>query len=257
MACPIEVLFSPAEFRTLRESDLAHTVCVVVDVLRATSTFVTALANGAQGIIPVAEISEALGLRRERPDVLLAGEREGVRISAAVSGGVDFDLGNSPREFTSARVAGKTIVSTTTNGTRALRACAGAERIFIGSFLNLSVTAGAITQVQTQFVRIVCAGTGEGIALEDILAAGALVNLLAAKPGGFDFKDSAEMARRLFLAARSDLRDAVCSATNAQRLLTYAGLQADVDFCIQVDRLRLVAASDESGTLRKLPEMTS
>ena len=118
MTCEVEVLFTPAEFRVLPDCDLSGTTCVVFDVLRATSTIVTALAAGAAGVLPVEEISEALAWRR-RPDVLLAGERGGQRISAALTGGVEFDLGNSPREFTPERVAGKLIVSTTTNVTRA------------------------------------------------------------------------------------------------------------------------------------------
>src|SRR5262249_17947241 len=119
---------------------LNGTVCVVFDVLRATSSMVTALANGAAAIFPVAEISEALALRRDRPDLLLAGEREGVRISRDLSDGVPFDFGNSPREFTRDKVQGRTIAMTTTNGTRALRACARASKVFIGSFLNLAAT---------------------------------------------------------------------------------------------------------------------
>src|SRR5882762_2319388 len=135
MGCKTEVLFTPAEFRALRQRDLTNTVCVVVDVLRATSSIVTALANGAAACIPVEEISEALAMRRQRPGALLAGERDGLRIGAALTGGVEFDLGNSPREFTREKVAGKTIISTTTNGTRALRACRGAEWVIVASLL--------------------------------------------------------------------------------------------------------------------------
>src|SRR5271165_6662862 len=132
MAPTLEVLFAPAEFAALRERDLTGTVCVVFDVLRATSSIVTALANGAAAVIPAAGIPEALALRRERADLLLAGEREGVRIRAHLTGGVEFDFGNSPREFTREKVAGRSIVITTTNGSRALRACAGAKAALAG-----------------------------------------------------------------------------------------------------------------------------
>src|SRR5271156_2840041 len=125
----LEIIFTPAKLPALAQQDLSETVCVVFDVLRATSTFVTALHNGAKAIIPVSEISEALAIRHARPDVLLAGERNGVRISAQ---GIDFDLGNSPREFTPEKVRGRTMVSTTTNGTRALRPGAGAKRALAG-----------------------------------------------------------------------------------------------------------------------------
>ncbi|MEK7707154.1 MAG: 2-phosphosulfolactate phosphatase [Verrucomicrobiota bacterium] len=251
MTCSIEVLFTPAEFRALRDRDLKHTVCVVLDVLRATSTFVTALANAAEAIIPVAEISEALVLRRERSDVLLAGERDGLRIGAALTGGVEFDLGNSPREFTSAKIAGKTIVSTTTNGTRALRACVGAQRVLVGSFLNLSATADAIERCLPGCLLVVCAGTGEGAALEDVLAAGALCESLASRSRAIEAHDSAEIARRVFLQAQADLPGAVRHARNARQLLAHADLRDDVEFCLQRDRFALVAASDTDGTIRK------
>ena len=100
MPSALEVLFTPPEFGALKNRDLRQTTCVVFDILRATSTMVAALANGAESILPVAEISEALALRRQRPDMLLAGERDGLRLRAPQTGGVEFDLGNSPGEFT-------------------------------------------------------------------------------------------------------------------------------------------------------------
>src|ERR1019366_4133991 len=133
----IDAILSPAELPALAKRDLRDATCVVFDVLRATSTFVTALHHGAKAIIPVSEIAEAVAIRKRQPGVLLGGERNGVRISAE---GIDFDLGNSPREYTPEKVRGKTIVSTTTNGTRALRACVGAKIILASSFLNLSAT---------------------------------------------------------------------------------------------------------------------
>ena len=137
----IETILSPAELPALAQRDLRAAACVVFDILRATSTFVTALHHGAEGIIPVNGISEALAVHENFPGVMLAGEREGLRIRASQANGVDFDFGNSPREFRPGKIAGKTIVSTTTNGTRALRACAGAECVLAGSFLNLAATA--------------------------------------------------------------------------------------------------------------------
>ena len=97
---------------------------------------------------------------------MLGGERDGVRIRAAQTGGTDFDLGNSPREFTPEKVRGKTIVSTTTNGTRALRACAGAKTVLAGSFLNLGATAEFIKKLQPAEVLLVCAGTRENRAMK-------------------------------------------------------------------------------------------
>src|ERR1035441_3142155 len=174
----LEVLFAPAEYSHLRERDLRQTVCVVFDVLRATSTMVTALGNGAAAILPVAEIPEALVLRQHHPEILLAGERDGLRIEANLTGSVSFDLGNSPREFTAARIKGKTIAMTTTNGTRALRACAPASAVLLGSFLNLRATAQYIERQAPPHLLLVCSGTLDQAAYEDLLGAGALCDLV-------------------------------------------------------------------------------
>lgn len=253
MACLVEVQFTPAEFRTLCERDLSRTTCVVFDVLRATSTIVTALAAGAQGILPVSEIAEALAWRVRQPDVLLAGERDGLRIGGALTGGVEFDLGNSPREFLPAAVSGKLIVTTTTNGTRALRACAGAEEIVVGSFLNLSATIRHLAHRTRERICLVCAGTGEDAALEDTLAAGAVCEGLASVvPVVAQLEDSAGIARGAFLHARNHLADALGQARNARRLLRLPELRDDVEFCVRQDVFDFAAASDANGWLRRV-----
>src|SRR2546430_15928906 len=157
----VEVLFTPADFATLEGRDLSETVCVVFDVLRATSSMVTALANGASAIIPVAEISDALKLRREEPRMLLAGERDGVRILNHLTGSIAFDLGNSPREFTGQKIAGRPIAMTTTNGTRALRACILAWTTFNSSFLILRATTDLLLREPPSQLILVCSGTFE------------------------------------------------------------------------------------------------
>src|SRR5256885_12991849 len=88
MQTTLEVLISPADLATLSQRDLRQTVCIVFDILRATTTMMTALANGAAAILPVSEIAEALALRQKQPDALLAGERNGLRIAADLTGGV-------------------------------------------------------------------------------------------------------------------------------------------------------------------------
>ena len=129
---------------------------------------VSALAHGATAVIPVGEISEALALRRSDPTLLLAGERDGLRISGALAGGTEFDLGNSPREFSTDRVQGRQIAMTTTNGTRALRAASGARNVLIGSFLNLTETSKFIEKLAPAELILVCSGTYEGSAYEDV-----------------------------------------------------------------------------------------
>jgi 2-phosphosulfolactate phosphatase len=243
----IETILTPAELPFLASRDLSNTACVVFDILRATSAFVTALQNGAKEIIPVSEIPEALARRQQQPDVLLAGERDGVKIRATQSGGIDFDFGNSPREFRPEKVRGKTIVSTTTNGTRALRACAGAKILLASSFLNLAATAKYLNQSSVEEILLVCAGTGEGVALEDVLAAGALAGLV-----GGDYSDATEIAARTFLSAKADLPAVIASSQNARRLLAIPDLRADVAFCAQRDIFKTVAAMNANGAIRLL-----
>jgi 2-phosphosulfolactate phosphatase len=250
MPTTIEVLFAPAEHALLDQRDLRQTVCVVFDVLRATSTMVTALGNGATAIVPVAEIGEALALRKRQPEVLLAGERDGLRIAGHLTGGVSFDLGNSPREFTAARVGGRTIAMTTTNGTRALRACAPAAAVLLGSFLNLGATAEFIDEQAPLHLLLVCSGTLDQAAYEDALGAGALCDLLWSKYGSSGVADSAQIARRLFRLEQNDLLDAVSQSRNGRRLMAQPDLREDVPFCLQRDIADLVAEMGKDGLVR-------
>jgi 2-phosphosulfolactate phosphatase len=266
----IETILSPAELPALARRDLRESACVVFDILRATSTFVTALQNGAERIIPVGEISAAVELKKKFPGVLLAGERDGVKIHAAQSGGIDFDLGNSPREFTPETIRGHTIVSTTTNGTRALRACAKAKTVLAASFLNLAATAKFLQQQNSTKVILICAGTGDNVADEDVLAAGAMIDLLAgtvvapvirartaqrAVPTALS--DSSQFARESFRVTASDLYLAISKAKNGARLLSIPELREDVAFCAQRDVYDLVAVMDGDGALRVISSSCS
>ncbi|MEW6158293.1 MAG: 2-phosphosulfolactate phosphatase [Verrucomicrobiota bacterium] len=252
MSKTLEVLFAPAEFAVLPSRDLSETVCVVFDILRATSTMITALANGARAVFPVGEIDEAMAAFRQHPEALLGGERHGLRILAAQTGGVDFHLGNSPREFLPEKVRDKTIISTTTNGTRALRACVRAQMVFVASFLNLSATAKQLNQVPCREVLLVCSGTMEQAALEDALAAGAFCDRIWSEFAADQVSDSARIARELYLEKKADLLGAVALARNGRRLLEIPELRDDVPYCLQRDVLDLVATLGRDGFVRKL-----
>jgi len=248
----LEVILSPAEFSVLAARDLSQAVCVVFDILRATTSMITALANGAEAIIPVSDIPEALALRQKHAAVLLAGERNGLRIRADLTGGLEFDLGNSPREFTADKVHGRTIVMTTTNGTRALRACAGARTVLIGSFLNLRATTNWLRDKNPQHLILVCGGTFEEPALEDILAAGALCEKVWSHYAGGPVSDSAEIARRIYPLLQFNLLDAMKSSRNGRRLLGNPDLRDDVWLCVQRETVSFVAALFPGGTVRRL-----
>jgi 2-phosphosulfolactate phosphatase len=235
----IEVLFSPAEYGGLGARDLRRSTCVVFDILRATTTMITALSNGAPEIIPVSEIAEALALRAKDPNVLLAGERGGTRIEG-------FDLGNSPREFTADRVSEKRIAITTTNGTRALRACAHAAEVHVGSFLNMGAVARVLRKTACDEVMIVCAGTAEEASLEDTLAAGALCDLVP----DARLRDSAQVARGFYERHQGDLLAAVKCARNGRKLLSMPDLAPDVEVSLRRDTLEIAARLFPDGAIR-------
>jgi 2-phosphosulfolactate phosphatase len=248
----LEVLYTPADFAALKKRSLDRALCVVLDIFRATTSMVTALANGAGAVIPVGEIPEALALRDREPHLLLAGERDGLRIRAQLTGGVDFDLGNSPIEFTREKVAGKTIAMTTTNGTRALRAAAHARTLMIACFLNLRATADAVRQANPDELVIVCSGTIEQSSYEDVLAAGALSGLLWNDCAPQGFTDGALMAKKLFEAAKPNLLAAASESRNGHRLLSRPELRADVPYCLQQDLYAFGAALQPDGRVIKL-----
>ncbi len=251
----VETVLTPAEIALLPGRELKGVTCVVFDVLRATSTMVTALSNGAGRIFPVSTVEEALALRHTKlPDALLGGERGGKRIDG-------FDLGNSPREYTPEIVAGRDIITTTTNGTVALRACDGAQTVLAGAFLNLRVLADYLRAdaAKAERVILVCAGTGERFALEDGLAAGALLALLKSRThsgqrqGEGMAMDDASVAM-LALYKRWERRPlAAMQASENGRRLAEIGLDGDLEWCARESPIDWIAVMrDEALTGRKV-----
>jgi 2-phosphosulfolactate phosphatase len=172
----IDVVFSPAG---LNVGEVHGRVVFVIDILRATTVMCAALSHGAKAIIPVASTEEALRLAQTigSTDVLLAGEKECVRIPG-------FHLGNSPLEMTEAMVRGKTIIVTTSNGTRALLACQGASAVYPMAAVNLSVAAekGREALSSEQQILIVCAGRDGAFSLDDAYCAGRLTAQILGDP---------------------------------------------------------------------------
>jgi len=183
--------------------------------------------------------------------VLLAGEREGLRIRGNLTGGVDFDLGNSPREFTAEKVQGRTIVMTTTNGTRALRACDGARAVLVSCFLNLRATYLWLLEKRPTNLILVCSGTFEEPALEDVLAIGAVCERIWPLFGGGHISDSAEIARRIYPLMQYDLLGAMKHSRNGRRLLANPELRSDVWFSVQRETVPFVAEMCADGAVRK------
>ena len=202
---------------------------LVIDVLRASTTIVTALANGARAVIPVADKGEAgrLAASLDRDVSLLGGERDGVRLPG-------FAAGNSPLEYTEAAVAGKTVVLTTTNGTAALVGARAAARLSVGAFVNADAAARWLRRALDDGLgaTVVCAGWRGRVALEDALCAGLLVDRVAG--GATGLGDGAQIAHGLYRGARGDLARALLSADHAARLVRL-GAGDDVAACARLD----------------------
>ena len=232
-----EVVLTPAEIALLPRRDLAGTTCVVFDVLRATSTILNALSNGARSVYPVRTIEEARQLRSERlPDALLGGERNGVRIEG-------FDLGNSPREYTREKVAGRDLITTTTNGTVALQACVGAREVLAGALVNLGAVTAYLCRPEaiTDHLLLVCAGTDTRFALEDGFAAGALLARLDSAGRLSACNDAGLAMFALFQRSADGPGGALHGSENGQRLLRSEALAPDVNWCARIDAVPRVA----------------
>jgi len=225
----IDVFFSPA---VVDEGTVEGRDTVVIDVIRATSTLVEALANGARAIFPTVSTEEAVKLASSlgREETLLCGERKGVKVEG-------FDLGNSPSEFTPGVVGGKQLVMTTTNGTRAFSAVEDAGRVLAASFLNLSAVVEALSS-STDLV-IVCAGRENRFALDDALCAGLLLNLwLEGRDGESTLNDAARVASDI--ARNHTPTVEFLRSTAAGKALMEVGLGEDLQICADRDRHGLV-----------------
>lgn len=228
----IETWFTAAE---VDPAAMHGRVAVVIDVIRATTVIVEALANGARAVYPTLATEDAVKLAHSlgREDTLLCGERKGLRVDG-------FDLGNSPREFDPRRVRGKRLVMSTTNGTRAFLAASGASRILTAAFLNLSAVARQLLDTAPPALALICAGKENRFAIDDAICAGLLVERLTERLGddGVVLDDASRAALHL---ARGGMPDAdFLRGTAAGAALLEIGLGEDLDFVALADRHTLV-----------------
>jgi len=207
-------------------------IAVVIDVLRACSTIVAALAAGARKVIPVATIEEALIWPDIEP-VVLAGERGGLPPPG-------FDLGNSPLEFTPELVAGRTVVITTTNGTLAIDRCKRAEAVILAAFVNMSAVKRWLSARREPAV-IVCGGRQGEICEDDMLCAGTLAHELGGKGPGL-------VAARAMAADAPDIPTALRTTVHGKNL-SRLGFASDVEWCAQRDTHDIVPVRTPDGHL--------
>ena len=226
----IDLAFTPFE---LEKKDLRGKAVVVIDSLRATSTMLTAFENGCAGFIPVATIEEAreLATTLNDPNILLGGER-GAR---SLEG---FQVGNSPRDYSSEKVRNKVVIMTTTNGTRALVTARRAAEVFIGAFLNLSAVCRRLKE-SGRDVIIACSGEKNLFCLEDFVCGGAMVSCLSANANSLIMTDAARAARILYEHFSPDIC-AMLEGSEWGQYLDSIGLGEDIRICAQIDSSRLV-----------------
>ena len=221
MTNQIQVCLTPALLPLYNVEDF---IVVVIDVFRATTSICYGIENGAEAIIPVSQVEECAAYGEKNPEFLLAAERDG----AIVAG---FDFGNSPFSYTAEKVAGKTIVLTTTNGTHALHLSRNAKKIVIGSFLNLGTLCNWLKQ-QRENILLVCSGWKGNFNLEDTLFAGAVVAQLQSATCIAD--DPAIASFDLYQLAKDDLNGYLKKTSHSERLKKL-GIEKDIAFCLNVD----------------------
>lgn len=235
----LDVFFTPVEAESVPTPPDA--TVVVIDVVRATTSMVEALANGARGIYPTASTEEAVKLVQSlgREDTLLAGERKGAKIEG-------FDLGNSPREFTADVVGDTRLVWTTTNGTAAFASATvqDAERVVACAFTNLSAVARAVASDAS--ILIQCAGREDRFALDDALCAGMLASrILEATEGERTVNDGARAV--MALADGVTLDAGFLARCESGRALAAIGLEDDLKVCAELDRHDVVPQMREQA----------
>ncbi len=218
----LEVCLSPA---LLHLYNTKGAIVVIIDIFRATSTITAALHNGAKCVIPVASVADCIAIGESIPNSLTAGERDG-----KVAAGLQH--GNSPLEYPPAFVKDKTLVLTTTNGTRLLHMVQDSACIVIGSFLNLTALCDWLL-AQNKNVLLGCASWKDRFNLEDTLFAGAVIDRVQ---DSFDINcDAARAAKHMYKATGGgNFIEFLKDSSHYRRLAAY-GLEHDMEYCVTPD----------------------
>jgi len=223
--------------------DISNSIVVVIDVLRATSTIVTALNNGARCVIPVDSISRCMEIGKQIHGIT-AGERDG-----KIAEGLEY--GNSPFEYPKEFIEGQTLVLTTTNGTRLLHMALekGAKEIVIGSFANLSAVCDHLT-AKNKDVMLACAAWKDRVNMEDSLFAGAVISRVKEH---FTINcDSSHIAEKMYEKGKKDLFDFMKKneASHYHRLMGF-GLEKDIRYCLSEDEANVLPVYNDGKLVLK------
>lgn len=231
---------------SVREKDLKDRIVVVVDVLRATSTIITGIYNGCKEFIPVIDIEEAVNIAKnyDRDSFLLGGERNAQKIEG-------FHLSNSPWEYTRELVEGRTIMITTTNGTKAIRKASDAKEVIIAAFSNVNAVCDYIREAGED-IAMVCAGTDGRFSLEDILAVGAIISNLKDRIH-LELDDLGMVCRYLYENNKDNLEDILRGTVHYSRLVEL-GFEKDIEYCLKMNTAPIVAVYRD-GVIRDIKNL--
>ncbi len=209
---------------------------VIIDVFRTTTVIVTALKHKAECVIPADSIEEAWEVFNQygKDQALLGGERKALPIEG-------FHLDNSPSSYSEKKVNGKKIILTTSNGTRAIKACIKYKKLYIASFLNVSSVADTLSQTDDD-ICIVCSGTLGNFSIEDGLCAGAIISILRSRTTA-STSDLGWAMKRLY-ETESNIKELLKNGSFAYNYLLKTGYSDDIDYCLQFDRLKMVPVFD-------------
>lgn len=222
----VDIIFTADE---VSQEKTEGKICVVIDVLRATSVMITALHNGAEKIFPFKDIKTIQERCENLKNIIKCGERNALKIDG-------FDLGNSPLEFTKEKVFGKDIYMSTTNGTKAVENSLSAEKIIICSFLNVKSVSEKLLEYKKDVV-IVCAGTNGKFSLDDTLCAGLIIKEMQ-KHTEIQMNDVLLAAVRIS-ESHEDIKDILKGSTHYERLLSL-GFEKDMEHIFSLNKYSIV-----------------
>ena len=214
------------------ESKIKDKIVVVIDMFRATSVIVTALSNGCKEVIPYLTIEETLeaASNLSRENYILGGERKAVKIEG-------FDLSNSPLEYTENTVKDKTVLITTTNGTRTLTESVCAKRVFIGAMINAKAVAQKLLEVNEDVV-IINAGTNGNFSMDDYICSGYIINEMLNHDKDLELTDIAKTSNSIY-EANQDILSYVKQATHYS-VMKSLKLDDDIQYCVKKSIIDIV-----------------
>ena len=230
----------------VRPEEVAGKAVLVIDVLRASSVIVTALHNGCREVVPLLTVEETVEKARELTPAacVTGGERKAIKIEG-------FDLGNSPLEYTAQAVDGKTVLLTTSNGTKALHAARTARVLIVGGFVNASAAAGYLAESlslggEDGSAAIICAGTNDRLSLDDYCCAGSLLKSFIIISGQNKADRFGGGGKRALPGLPEDLMELIIK-TEVYRTVKRLGLEEDLEFCLKEDLFNLVPYWNSGG----------